>query len=140
MARIEITQDFTLPVQRVYAYLSEHENLGPLLGARITRVRDGDTSRNGAGSARLVKVGPLPGVEETVTRAVPDELVDYRITGGSSPLREHRGEVRFTATPSGSRLVWTIRFGAVLPLLDRVIALGLERSIRKGLAQVDAKA
>ena len=38
MQRIEITQDFALPVDRVYAFLSEHENLGPLLGAKITRV------------------------------------------------------------------------------------------------------
>ena len=140
MARIEITQDFALPVQRVYAYLSEHENLGPLFGARISRVRDGTTSRNGEGSVRRLKVGPLPPFEETVTRAVPDEVVEYRITSGTTPLRGHRGEMRFCATPSGSRLVYVIEFGAVLPLLDKVIAVGLERNIRTGLATVDATA
>ena len=140
MQRIEITQDFALPVQRVYAYLSEHENLGPLFGARITRVRDGASSRNGEASVRRLNVGPLPAFEETVTRAVPDELVEYRITSGITPLRGHRGEMRFSPAGTGSRLVYVIEFGAVLPLLDRVIATGLERSIRKGLAQVDALA
>ena len=30
MQTVHVTQDFTLPVDRVYSYLSEHENLGPL--------------------------------------------------------------------------------------------------------------
>jgi hypothetical protein len=140
MARLEIHQDFAVPVDRLYAFLSEHENLGPLFGARIERVRDGDTSRNGVGSVRRLRVGPLPAFEETVTQAVPHELVEYRITSGVTPLRNHRGEMRFAARGSGSSLVYVIEFGAVLPLLDRVIAVGLERNIRKGLATVDARA
>jgi uncharacterized protein YndB with AHSA1/START domain len=140
MARVDVTRDFALPVERLYAYLSEHENLGPLFGARIERVRDGDTSRNGEGSVRRLRVPPLPAFEETVTRAVPDELVEYRITKGPTPLRDHRGVMRFSSTPGGSRLHYVIEFGAVLPLLDRVLAAVLERNVRKGLAQVEGKA
>ena len=140
MQRIEIRQSFDLPVSRVYAYLSEHENLGPLFGARIERVRDGDSTRNGVGSVRRLKVGPLPAFEETVTQAVPDELVEYRITKGPTPLRHHRGEMRFEAAGSGSTLTYVIEFGAVLPLLDKVIAVGLERNIRKRLQSVEARA
>lgn len=140
MQRIEITQEFALPVDRVYAFLSEHENLGPLLGAKITRVRDGDTSRNGVGSVRSVRVGVLPPVQETVTQAVPDELVEYRITHGMTPLRDHRGEMRFAPKGTGSTLTYVIEFGAVVPGLDKIIALGLVRTIRKGLKTVDAKA
>jgi uncharacterized protein YndB with AHSA1/START domain len=139
MQRIEIEQDFALPVDRVYAYLSEHENLGPLFGAKVARVRDGDTSRNGVGSVRRLKVGPLPPLEETVTAAVPDELLEYRITKGS-PLRNHRGEMRFASQGTGTRLRYVIEFGAVVPLLDRVIKAGLERNVRKGLRTVDALA
>ena len=139
MQRIEITQDFELPVERVYSYLAEHENLGPLFGARITRLRDGADSRNGVGSVRSLKLGPLPAFEETVTRAVPNELIVYRITKGS-PLRDHRGEMRFAPHGTGSSLTYVIEFGAVVPGLDRVIAPGLRRSIVKGLQTVDAKA
>ena len=139
MQRIEITQDFALPVQRVYAYLSEHEHLGPLFGAQVTRVRDGDTSRNGVGSVRRLKVGPLPAFEETVTQAVEGELVEYRITKGS-PLRDHRGTMRFAPKGTGSTLTYVIEFGAAVPGLDRVVALGLKRNIAKGLRTVDAKA
>ena len=139
MQRIEIEQDFALPVDRVYAYLSEHENLGPLFGAKVERVKDGETSRNGVGSVRRLRVGPTPPFEETVTAAVPNELVEYRITKGS-PLRDHRGEMRFAPTGTGSRLTYVIEFGAVVPLLDRVVKVGLERNVRKGLQTVDALA
>jgi uncharacterized protein YndB with AHSA1/START domain len=139
MQKVEITQEFTLPVERVYAYLAEHENLGPLFGAKITRLKDGDTSRNGAGSVRQLKVGPAPAFEETVTEAVPNERITYRITKGS-PLRDHRGVMTFSSIPTGSRLHYVIEFGSKLPGLDRIVKLGLDRNVRKGLKTVDAQA
>jgi hypothetical protein len=137
MQRIEIEADFTLPVDRVYGYLAEHENLGPLFGAKIARVRDGETSRNGVGSVRQLRVGILPPFEETVTAAEPNERIDYRITKGS-PLRHHHGSMIFSANGTGSHLNYVIEFGAVVPGLDRLINPGLERSIRKGLGVVDS--
>ncbi len=144
MQRLVIEHDFALPVERVYAYLSEHENLGPLFGATITRLRDGDSSRNGAGSVRRLRVGLLPGFEETVTSAVPNEQIDYRITRGS-PLRNHRGSMTFSRQPSsgrgtGSHLRYVLEFGAAVPGLDRLVKRTLHRSIAKGLASVDSKA
>ena len=139
MQRIEIDQDFSLPVERIYAYLSEHENLGPLFGAKVARVRDGDTERNGTGSIRQLRVGILPPFEETVTDAVPNQKIDYRITKGS-PLRNHRGSMTFTSTGSGSHLNYVIEFGAAVPGLDRLIKPVLEGNIRKGLKTVDDRA
>lgn len=139
MQRIEIDHDFIKPVERVYAHLAEHENLSPLLGAEVTRVRDGDTERNGVGSVRALRVGVLPPFEETVTEAVENELIRYRITKGS-PLRDHHGEMRFTPKGTGSHLRYVIEFGAVVPGLDRLVKLKLERSIRATLPQVDAQA
>ena len=139
MQRLEIRQDFALPVERVYAYLSEHENLGPLFGARVERVRDGDTSRNGVGSVRRLKVGPLPWFEETVTQAVPDELVEYRITKGGI-LKDHRGEMRFARKGPGSTLTYVIEFDSKLPGLGPVVRASLERTIRSGLRSVEGKA
>ena len=139
MQRVEITQDFTLPVERVYAYLSEHENLGPLFGATVTRVRDGASTRNGVGSVRKLRVAVLPAFEETVTAAVDNEMVSYRITKGS-PLKDHSGVMTFTSTPTGSRLHYVIQFVSVVPGLDRIVKLGLDRNVRKGLAAVNAKA
>ncbi|MCW2601129.1 MAG: hypothetical protein JWM02_2958 [Frankiales bacterium] len=139
MQKIEITQDFALPVERVYAYLAEHEHLGPLFGATITRVRDGDTTRNGIGSIRRLKVGPLPAFEETVLEALPNERIVYRISKGS-PLRNHRGVMDFSSTGTGSRLRYVIEFGAVVPGLDRLVKVGLDRNVRNGLKTIDSRA
>jgi uncharacterized protein YndB with AHSA1/START domain len=139
MQRIEIDRDFSLPVERVYAYLAEHEHLEPLFGAKVARVRDGDTTRNGAGSVRQLRIGILPPFEETVTDAVPNQRIDYKITKGS-PLRDHHGSMVFSSNKGGSHLNYVIEFGAVVPGLDRVIKRGLERTVRKGLSAVDANA
>ena len=137
--RVDIDYDFTLPVERVYAYLAAHENLGPLFGATVSRVRDGDLERDGTGSVRSLKVGPLPAFEETVTRAVPNEIIEYRITRGGV-LRGHNATMQFSARPGGSHLRYVIEFGTKVPGTGRLVRSGLERNIRKGLATVDAQA
>ena len=141
MQRVIVDRDFPVPVERAYAYLAEHENLADVFGAKITRLRDGtDGDRNGVGSVRRLKIGPLPPFEETVTEVVPNELIRYRITKGS-PLEGHSGEMRFTANPDGgSHLHYEISFGAKVPGLDRIVAAGLRRNIPKGLAKVDTAA
>lgn len=141
MQRVIVDHDFPMPVDRAFTYLSEHENLETLFGAKVTRLQDGtDGQRNGVGSVRQLKIGPLPPFEETVTEVVPNELIRYQITKGS-PLREHRGEMRFTPNADGtSHLHYEIAFGAVVPGLDFVIAKGLKTSIAKGLKKVDTAA
>jgi uncharacterized protein YndB with AHSA1/START domain len=140
MQRVIVDRHFELPPERVFAYLSEHENLGAIFGAAITRVRDGEGGeRNGVGSVRRLKIGPLPAFEETVTEFVAPELIRYQITKGS-PLRDHSGELRFSPSGTGTRLYYEIAFGTIVPGLDRVIAASLRRSVATGLADVDAKA
>ena len=139
MQRVEIEHVFAKPVEQIYAYLAEHENLGRLFGAKITRLRDGDSTRNGVGSVRKLQIAVLPPFEETVTEAIENELIRYKITKGS-PLKGHHGEMRFTSRGPGTHLRYVIEFGSVIPGLDRVVKLGLERNITKGLQEVDQKA
>jgi hypothetical protein len=139
MQRVVFDRDFDLPVGRVFTYLAEHENLGPLFGATITRVRDGDTSRNGEGSVRRLRIAVLPSFEETITVCEPDERIEYRITRGS-PLRGHHGSMVFSRLGEGCHLHYVISFRAVVPGLDRVVAAALRRSIAQGLNQVAANA
>jgi hypothetical protein len=136
MQQVRVTQDFRQPVGDVFAYLGEHENLGPLFGARITRLSDGtDGTRNGAGSARELRIGPLPGFVETNVEVVPDELIRYRITQGGA-LKDHEGVMRFSSHNGGSRLDYTIRFDGKLPGLGVVVKLGLARTISTALRRL----
>src|SRR5665809_37529 len=119
--RVIVGRDFTQPPEAVFAYMAVHENLEPLLGAKVRRRREGtDGDPNGAGSVRELKVGPLPPFEETVTEFVPNELIRYVITKGS-PLRGHHGEMRVTPTPTGSHLHYEITFGSTIPGLALIV-------------------
>src|SRR3954453_3794500 len=140
MQTVTIDREFITPPDRVFAYLAEHENLEPLFGAKIKRLSNGeDGTRNGPGSSRQMRLGPLPPFVETTTEVVPNELIRYRITKGS-PLRGHEGVMRFSPAAGGTHLHYEITFGAVVPGLDRLIAVGLKRNIVKGLGKVDAAA
>jgi uncharacterized protein YndB with AHSA1/START domain len=141
MQTVTIDRDFTLPPERVFAHLAEHENLEPLFGAKIKRLSDGDDgTRNGPGSSRQLRLGPLPPFVETTIEVVPNELIRYRITKGS-PLRGHEGVMRFTPTAGGgTHLHYEITFGAAVPGVDRVVAAMLRRTVPRGLDKVDGAA
>jgi len=138
--RVHVSHDFAKPPERVFAYMAEHENLGPLFGAEITRVCDGDTERNGVNSVRKLKVGPLPPFEETVHECVPNERIVYRITKGG-PLKDHVGVLEFSPTPSGgTHLEYNIRIASAVPGLAPIVSSQLTRDIAKNLPMVDERA
>lgn len=134
--RVHVTHTFCSAPADVFATLGEHENLGPLFGARITRLRDGETSRNGVGSARTLRIGPLPAFVETVTVSEPDERIEYEITQGS-PLRNHRGVQVLTPTADGgTHLDYTIHLDASVPGVAALVATVLTRKISAGLPRL----
>jgi uncharacterized protein YndB with AHSA1/START domain len=133
---VHVERDLPAPVEEVFAHLAEHENLAALFGAKVERLNDGDTDRNGVGSRRQLKVGPLPPFEETVTRYVPNELIEYKITRGS-PLDGHVGTMTFSPTPGGgTHFDYRIRIASKVPLIATLVTKQLTRDIRKGLAGV----
>ena len=126
-------QDFPQPVEDVFAYLSEQENLEPLFGAKVKRLSDGsDGTRNGVGASRELRIGPLPGFVETNTEVVPNELIRYRITKGGI-LKNHEGVMRFSRQGDGSRLDYTIDFDGKAPGVAPLVKAVLTRSISAGL-------
>ena len=134
--KIDINMEFRRPVGELFALLSDHEKMGPILGANVKRTRDGKDSLNGLGSVRTLNIGPLPGFDETVTAFEKDKLVEYKITRGS-PLKNHKGVMQFYPSGSGgSRLYYTIEFESKIPLLGPVVRAVLESSIRRGLKKL----
>jgi uncharacterized protein YndB with AHSA1/START domain len=137
---VHIEHDFAKPPRRIFAYLSEHENLAEVFDAKVTRLRDGeDGQRNGVGSVRQLRIGPLPPFEETVTEFVPDERIVYRITKGS-PLRGHLGVMEFAPAGAGTRFVYDIRLGSPIPGLALLVRAMLTRTITRSLAKVERDA
>jgi uncharacterized protein YndB with AHSA1/START domain len=136
MQRVHITQDFSQPVEDVFAYLSEQENLEPLFGAKIKRLSDGsDGTRNGTGASRELRVGPLPGFVETNTEVIPNELIRYRITRGGV-LKDHEGVMRFSRQGAGSHVDYTIVFDGKAPGIGPAVKLMLTRNISGALSKL----
>jgi hypothetical protein len=133
MQQVHVTQDFPQPVEEIFAHLSEHTNLEPLFGAKVKRLTDGtDGTRNGAGSSRELRVGPLPSFVETNVEVIPNELIRYRITRGGI-LKDHEGVMRFSAAGDGSRVDYTIVFDGKAPGIGPVVKTMLTRNISRGL-------
>jgi uncharacterized protein YndB with AHSA1/START domain len=133
---VHVERDFSAPVEEVFAHLAEHENLAALFGAKVKRLSDGDTERNGVGSRRELRVNPVvPPFEETVTQYVPNELIEYKITKGS-PLDGHVGIMKFSSTGAGTHFDYRIRIASKIPLIGAIVSKQLTRDITKGLAGV----
>ncbi|MBJ7328461.1 MAG: SRPBCC family protein [Solirubrobacteraceae bacterium] len=137
---VHVEHDFSAPVGDVFAYLGEHENLETVFpGTKIKRLTSGDGGdRNGVGSSRELRIGPLLPFTETVTETVPDELIVYEISGGVTPLRGHRGIMRFTPTPGGgTHLDYKIRVSSAIPGIVPVVKAGLTKALSDGLPAAD---
>lgn len=136
MQQIDITQYFPFPLEQLFEHLAEHENLQQIFApAKVTRLRDGDNSRNGVGSVRLIKLPLVPAIEETNTLVENNQRIEYRITNKAA-VKDHLGVMRFASTDGGSRLHYTIEFAARIPLTGLPIKLALQQSIRKGLKRL----
>ena len=137
---VHIEHDFDKPPERIFAHLAEHENLAAVFGARIKRLCDGEAGeRNGVGSCRQLKIGPLAPFEETVSEFVPAQRIVYRITKGS-PLRGHVGIMTFEPIGGGTRFVYDIRLASPIPGLARIVQASLTRSIRQALPAIERDA
>ena len=129
--RVRVSQDFNKPVEEVYSWLSNHENLGPLFLLPVTRIKNGKTDINGVGSVR--RLGPPPfGIQETIIAAETNKSIDYIITRFGGPVRNHGGRLDFTETSTGSRVDWNIEFDS-FPVIGPVLETVLTQAISRGL-------
>lgn len=130
---IDITHEFNVPVEQLFNFLAEHENLTKIFAlTSIKRIKNGEDQRNGVGSARAMRILGGPVFVETVTACVPNERIEYTITKGS-PLKNHYGIMRFSSSAKGgSKLHYTIEFEGRLPLIGPIVKVALENGIKKG--------
>jgi uncharacterized protein YndB with AHSA1/START domain len=136
---VHIEHRFEKPPELIFAYLAEHENLAEVFGAKIERLSDGEGDRNGVGSVRQLRIGPMPPFEETVTEFIAPERIVYRITKGS-PLRGHVGVMTFAPDAGGTRFVYDIRLSSPLPGVALIVRSALTRSITKSLPLIERNA
>ncbi|MFZ5723658.1 MAG: SRPBCC family protein [Pseudomonadota bacterium] len=132
--RIEVLQEFQKPVEEVFSYLADHNNLSKVFGIPVKRIKDGDDDVNGVGSVRALGFAPLA-TEETVVDLVPNQSIDYVITKNGGPIMNHHGRLVFSKTARGSRVEWIITFES-LPVVGTAVAKVLELGVSRGLKKL----
>ena len=135
---IKMMQLFNAPVDMIFNLLASHESFGQVINEKIKRVVDShDENKNGIGSVRQIK--PFPGLafEETVITFEPNRLMEYVISKGS-PIKNHRGRMKFSDEQGKTRLNYTIDFEPKLPFLffGSMLKRAIEKPIRNGLKKL----
>jgi len=131
---ITIHEQFNAPVNEVFNTLSDHERFGEICGIKMARVQAGEDGANGLGSVRTIHIGPLPSFQETITKFVPNKLIEYKITQGS-PIKNHVGCLLFTEQEGRTVLDYTIQLESKIPFTSSLIKSALENGISKGLSR-----
>lgn len=135
---VKIIQEFNAPVEKVFAILSEHENLSKIFApAKVTRIANGEDARNGVGSARKMSIPLSPSFVETNLVYQENELIEYAITSGITPIKDHRGVMKFTDLGNNrTRLDYTITFKGRLPFIGPIVKAALQNGVRRGLKKL----
>lgn len=131
--RIEIDVETPATVEKLFAFLAEHENLAQIFApAKVTRLRDGDTSRNGVGSVREVKIPLSPRIEETNVVVEANKRIEYKVTNKAA-IKNHLGVMEFSPTANGSKLHYTITFEGRIPFTGFFIKTALQATIKRNI-------
>lgn len=132
---LKVTQQYKKPVESVFATLSNHNKLSKVLGIPVKRVVDGRGDVNGVGSVRSMGLWPVT-VEETVIAVTHNQSIDYRISKGGAPLKNHSGNITFRSTGTGSEVTWTIAFDSSVPVVGGIVKQVLQQGLKMGLKRV----
>lgn len=129
---ITINQAFDAPLKHVFSTLSDHEKFGKICGIKMKRIVDGAEFLNGLGSVREIKIGALPAFQETITKFIDKERIEYKITQGS-PIKNHIGVLIFSEVKGKTQLHYTIQLESKIPLTTFIIKSVLSYGIKSGL-------
>jgi uncharacterized protein YndB with AHSA1/START domain len=138
--RIQVTQDYEAPIERVWACYTDHRGWSrwARLG-RVTLAREGSPTPDGTGCIRVIGPGPFA-VQEEVLEFEPPRRMVYSLVKGMVPIRDHRGEVTFTAlAPARTRVTWRCQFESMLPLAGPLIRTGVSRMFAAVLLRMTAR-
>ncbi len=139
--QIIIEQLFNAPVETIFSILTDHEEFGKIINAKMKRVIDsGEENKNAQGSVRRISLLPGISFEESVVTFEANQLMEYRVSKGS-PIKNHRGRMDFREDQGKTRLTYHIEFEPKLPfyLLGAIIKKVIENPMRKGLIRLAAR-
>ena len=134
-APIVMTHEFSASIDRVFAALDDHANMGKWLGTKIELIQP--STSGGVGAVRRLHLG-LSTIDEEIVECLAPTHIVYRIVRGLFPLSYHRGEINLTAlNASRCSVVWQIELDSKVPLLASIVRVVLKAAIQAGLKRLD---
>ncbi len=134
---IQITESFNAPVETIFKILTNHEEFGRVINAKIKRVVDSQReNKNGTGSVRRINAFPGISFEESVTAFEQNRFMEYTVSKGS-PIKNHKGRMEFSEHEGITRLNYTIDFEPKLsvPFWGSILKAVIGKPIQKSLKQ-----
>lgn len=136
MQKINIQATFPFSVEKLFAFLEQHENFEVLFKpAKVKTIEAGKNEKYGIGSVRRITAFPSPAFEETIVNYEKNKQIEYKITKGT-PLKNHHGKMLFSSTNNGSELNYTIEFESNIPLVALIVRKVLEDKLTTGLEKL----
>lgn len=114
MPSFELERHIAAPVEVVWEVLSDHRGYATWAGVDTAVLeRAGNDDPNGVGALRHLRKGPVSIREEVVACEKPTSF-SYTVVSGP-PVRDYLGTVTLSASGSGTRVHWTVRFEPKIP-------------------------
>jgi hypothetical protein len=102
--------------------------------------REGTLQRGGVGAVRRISSRlPAPAIVEEITAFEPKRRLAYKALAGV-PLKNYSGDVRLTASGTGTVVSYTITADQRIPLVESLLVKAIAAGLLGGLARAVAKA
>ena len=141
MQKIHILQDFDVPRERVFDFLSDHETLSEIYPGAFKRIVNSmdPANANGLGSVRRITNFPLV-MDEEVTAFIYPDKIEYKLLE-SPVIKDHLGIMKFYVLDNGtrSRLDYTIEFEGKIPFTGFILRNLLEPLVGNAIRNLARK-
>lgn len=122
MVKIDVRKTLNVPIDQVFAMLTDHANYSQFRGIKASRlVREGNGDKNGLGAQRCIEAGGVTFYEDIVAYD-PPHAFEYRIVKMRPPLLKHLlGRVELKAVGEQTEVRWLSDSVVRIPLLGRLL-------------------
>jgi uncharacterized protein YndB with AHSA1/START domain len=140
--KLRFEQLLPVPPAEAWPYLTDPVRMNEWCEAHIELLNPGPGGRPdepGANRQATIRaMGAKSSLVELIVESEPPEHLVYRVTSGGL-IRNHRGVIELSPAPAGSRLIWSIEFGAPLPGLASVLGWLFRPGMTRGLQKLADK-
>jgi uncharacterized protein YndB with AHSA1/START domain len=136
MPEILVQREVPAEPESVWEVYTDHLGWPEWAGVKeVVLRREGEPAPNGVGASRVIRAGGIA-IEEEIVAFDPPRRMAYQLIAGA-PIRDHRGEVLFEPTPTGTLVSWRVSFRPRIPFTGGLLARALEKNLQgilEGLA------